>query len=108
MPLVTPLKKGSSAEVDELARFFDETLGFTPNSVLTMQHRPGIAQAFINLNKAVKANEARVTAKQKRPNRALRIPEPLERQHEHYLGGQRGGDRAASPERTWLDARKYV
>ncbi len=66
MPLVTPLAKGSSPEVEELARFFDETLGFTPNSVLTMQHRPAIARAFINLNKAVMANEGRVTSEQKR------------------------------------------
>lgn len=66
MPLVTPLAKGSSPEVDALARFFDETLGFTPNSVLTMQHRPAIARAFIDLNKAVMANEGRLTAEQKR------------------------------------------
>ena len=66
MPLITPLAKGSSPEVDELARFFDETLGFTPNSVLTMQRRPAIAKAFINLNKAVMANEGRLTAEQKR------------------------------------------
>lgn len=66
MPLISPLAKGSSPEVDELARFFDETLGFTPNSVLTMQRRPAIARAFINLNKAVMANEGRLTAEQKR------------------------------------------
>ena len=66
MPLITPLAKGSSPEVDELARFFDETLGFTPNSVLTMQRRPAIAQAFITLNKAVMANEGRLTSEQKR------------------------------------------
>jgi uncharacterized peroxidase-related enzyme len=66
MPLVSPLAKGSSPEVDELARFFDETLGFTPNSVLTMQRRPAIAKAFIGLNKAVMANEGRVTSEQKR------------------------------------------
>lgn len=66
MPLVTPLAQGTSAEIDELARFFNETLGFTPNSVLTMQRRPAIARAFINLNKAVMANEGRVTSEQKR------------------------------------------
>jgi uncharacterized peroxidase-related enzyme len=66
MPLVQPLAKGTSAEVDELARFFDETLGFTPNSVLTMQRRPAIAKAFIALNKAVMANEGRLTSEQKR------------------------------------------
>jgi uncharacterized peroxidase-related enzyme len=66
MPLVDPLAKGTSPEVDALAAFFDETLGFTPNSVLTMQRRPAIAKAFINLNKAVMANEGRVTSEQKR------------------------------------------
>jgi len=66
MPLVPPLAKGSSPEVDALAAFFDETLGFTPNSVLTMQRRPAIAKAFITLNKAVMANEGRVTSEQKR------------------------------------------
>ena len=66
MPLVTPLNPDHSPEVAELAKFFNETLGFCPNSVLTMQRRPGIAKAFINLNKAVMENEARVTSEQKR------------------------------------------
>ncbi|WP_206483913.1 carboxymuconolactone decarboxylase family protein [Thalassotalea sp. G2M2-11] len=66
MPLVTPLASDENVEVAELAKFFNETLGFCPNSVLTMQRRPAIATAFINLNKAVMANEGRVTAEQKR------------------------------------------
>lgn len=66
MALVTPLQKGTSPEVDTLAAFFNETLGFTPNSVLTMQRRPEIATAFINLNRAVMANAGRVTSEQKR------------------------------------------
>lgn len=66
MLLVAPVEKGSSPEVAELAAFFDETLGFTPNSVLTMQRRPEIAQAFIRLNKAVMANQGQVTSEQKR------------------------------------------
>jgi uncharacterized peroxidase-related enzyme len=66
MPLVPPLEKGTSPEVDQLALFFNETLGFTPNSVLTMQRRPEIASAFINLNKAVMTNRGRVTSEQKR------------------------------------------
>ncbi len=52
-PLIAPLSPDASPEVAELATFFNETLGFCPNSVLTMQHRPAIAAAFINLNKAV-------------------------------------------------------
>jgi uncharacterized peroxidase-related enzyme len=66
MPLVTPLPTDHSPDVAELARFFFETLGFVPNSVLTMQRRPAIAKAFINLNKAVMENLGRVTSEQKR------------------------------------------
>jgi len=66
MPLVTPLAADENEDVAELARFFNETLGFCPNSVLTMQRRPGIAKAFINLNMAVMENDGRVTAEQKR------------------------------------------
>jgi len=43
MPLVEPLTDISDPEVKELVNFFNETLGFCPNSVLTMQRRPGIA-----------------------------------------------------------------
>ncbi len=66
MPLVTPLPANHDATTKELAAFFNETLGFCPNSVLTMQHRPAISKAFIQLNKAVMANEGRVTAALKR------------------------------------------
>ena len=66
MALVEPLAADHDPEVAELARFFNETLGFPPNSVLTMQRRPEIAKAFINLNKAVMANQGRVTSEQKR------------------------------------------
>ncbi|MBT2559188.1 carboxymuconolactone decarboxylase family protein [Hymenobacter sp. ISL-91] len=65
-PLVTPLVPDANPEVAELAAFFNETLGFCPNSVLTMQHRPAIATAFIQLNKAVMANQGRVTSALKR------------------------------------------
>jgi uncharacterized peroxidase-related enzyme len=66
MPLVTPLYVDHDLETQELATFFNETLGFCPNSVLTMQRRPTISKAFINLNKAVMANEGRVTSALKR------------------------------------------
>jgi uncharacterized peroxidase-related enzyme len=49
-----------------MATFFNETLGFCPNSVLTMQRRPAIAKAFIGLNKAVMENHGRVTSELKR------------------------------------------
>ena len=66
MPLVSPLDPSHSPETAELAEFFKETLGFCPNSVLTMQHRPAISKAFINLNKAVMANQGSVTSALKR------------------------------------------
>jgi uncharacterized peroxidase-related enzyme len=66
MPLVTPLSAEHDLETKELAEFFNETLGFCPNSVLTMQRRPAISKAFINLNKAVVANEGKVTSALKR------------------------------------------
>ncbi|MBW8198823.1 carboxymuconolactone decarboxylase family protein [Flagellimonas abyssi] len=66
MPLVNPLSPNHDPQTKELAEFFNETLGFCPNSVLTMQHRPAISKAFINLNKAVMANEGRVSSALKR------------------------------------------
>jgi len=66
MPLVEPLPLGADPETAELATFFNTTLGFAPNSVLTMQRRPEIARAFIALNKAVMANHGRITSEQKR------------------------------------------
>ena len=66
MALVNPLDPNHDPETKKLAEFFNETLGFCPNSVLTMQHRPAISKAFINLNKAVMANEGRVTSALKR------------------------------------------
>ena len=66
MPLVKPLSPASNPDVSKLAEFFNETLGFCPNSVLTMQIRPEIARSFINLNMAVMTNHGRITSAFKR------------------------------------------
>jgi uncharacterized peroxidase-related enzyme len=66
MALVQPLSSEHDQETKDLADFFNETLGFCPNSVLTMQHRPEISKAFIHLNKAVMNNKDRVTSALKR------------------------------------------
>ena len=66
MALVTPLSPDHDETTKELAAFFNETLGFCPNSILTMQRRPAISRAFINLNKAVMANDGRVSSSLKR------------------------------------------
>ena len=55
MALVDPKPELASEELKELYLFFNKTLGFAPNSVMTMQRKPGLAEAFVNLNKAAMA-----------------------------------------------------
>ena len=66
MPLVKPLLSIQDKETQELVTFFNETLGFCPNSVLTMQKKPHLAQAFVNLNKAVMDNAGSISSEFKR------------------------------------------
>jgi uncharacterized peroxidase-related enzyme len=66
MPLVQPAQTTPDAELSELITLYEETLGFCPNSVLTMLHRPEITKAFVALNKAVMDNHGRVTSALKR------------------------------------------
>jgi len=65
-PLVNPLDRNANKEAEEMAQFYEETLGFTPNSLFTMMHRPRIAYAFLEMNKAVMENKGRVTSALKR------------------------------------------
>lgn len=65
-PLVLPLDKSANEETKEMAKFYDETLGFTPNSLFTMMRRPRIARAFLEMNQAVMENKGRVTSSLKR------------------------------------------
>lgn len=65
-PLVSPVSSPDDTEFQELIKFFNETLGFCPNSVKTMYHRPRIAYAFIEMNKSVMENKGRVTSALKR------------------------------------------
>lgn len=65
-PLAFPASDQNDAELQKLIAFYNETLGFCPNSVKTMFHRPQIAYAFIELNKAVMENNGRVTSALKR------------------------------------------
>ena len=63
--LVKPLKS-EDKEIQKIIKFYDETLGFCPNSIKTMFIRPQIAYAFINLNKAVMENRGELSSKVKR------------------------------------------
>ena len=64
--MVSPLDRKSNPEAEEMAKFYEETLGFTPNSLFTMMHRPRIARAFLEMNQAVMENQGRVTSALKR------------------------------------------
>ncbi len=65
-PLVSPLDRNSTKQAKEMADFYDETLGFTPNSLFTMMHRPRIAKAFLEMNQAVMENKGSITSSMKR------------------------------------------
>jgi len=65
-PLVFPKSSEKDKELQKLIEFYNETLGFCPNSIKTMHIRPSIAYSFIELNKAVMENHGRVTSSLKR------------------------------------------
>jgi len=53
MSRLRPLSPDTTPELKDHFDFFLGTLGFTPNSVLTMQRKPGLVRAFAQLNAAV-------------------------------------------------------
>jgi len=53
MAHLEPLPPQSTPELAETFRHFEEILGFVPNSLLTMQRRPAIVEAFGQLTGAV-------------------------------------------------------
>ena len=53
MPRLQPLSPDATPSLKPHFDFFLGTLGFTPNSVLTMQRRPKLVEAFAQLNAAV-------------------------------------------------------
>ena len=65
-PLVSPVDRNTNKEAADMIDFYNETLGFTPNSLFTMMHRPRIASAFLEMNQAVMENKGRVTSSLKR------------------------------------------
>ena len=60
MPRLSPLPTDTTPELKSHFDFFLGTLGFTPNSVLTMQRKPKMVQAFAQLNAAVMDPEGKV------------------------------------------------
>ncbi|VWX61712.1 Peroxidase [Burkholderiales bacterium 8X] len=60
MPRLSPLPPETTPSLRPHFDFFLGTLGFTPNSVLTMQRRPKVVLAFAQLNAAVMDPEGEV------------------------------------------------
>ena len=53
MAHVDPLPRDTHPDLVDRFNHYQNTRGFVPNSILTMQRRPNIARAFMALNKAV-------------------------------------------------------
>jgi len=53
MPHIDPLPWEANPQFRERFEHYQNTRGFVPNSILTMQRRPAIAQALMDLNRAV-------------------------------------------------------
>jgi uncharacterized peroxidase-related enzyme len=55
MPMahIAPLPRDTHPEFAERFGHYAQTRGFVPNSILTMQRRPAVARAFMELNRAV-------------------------------------------------------
>ena len=60
MPRLPALPPETTPQLKSHFDFFIGTLGFTPNSVLTMQRKPKLVQAFAQLNAAVMDPEGKV------------------------------------------------
>ncbi len=60
MSRLKPLSPETTPELKSHFDFFLGTLGFTPNSVLTMQRKPHLVKAFAQLNAAVMTPEGEV------------------------------------------------
>ncbi len=60
MPRLEPLPASHTPELKQHFDFFLTTLGFAPNSVLTMQRKPKLVKAFAQLNAAVMDPEGEV------------------------------------------------
>lgn len=60
MTRLDPLPIDLHAELAERFAFFEKTLGFVPNSLLTMQRKPKLVDAFIQFSAAVYAPDGEV------------------------------------------------
>jgi alkylhydroperoxidase family enzyme len=59
-PRLAPLPPGHSPELADQFASFDKTLGFVPNSVLTMQRKPALVRAFVAMQAAIWSPDSKV------------------------------------------------
>lgn len=53
MPRLEPLRRENLAEFEELFAMVEQAMGFVPNSLLTMAHRPDILRAALDLFRTI-------------------------------------------------------
>jgi alkylhydroperoxidase family enzyme len=59
-PLLEPLPPETTPELAKEFESFLKTLGFVPNSVLTMQRKPALVRAFVQMQRAIWDPEGKV------------------------------------------------
>ena len=59
-PRLAPLPPGHSPELADQFASFLKTLGFVPNSVLTMQRKPALVRAFVAMQAAIWSPDSKV------------------------------------------------
>ncbi len=59
-PRLAPLPPGQSPELADQFASFLTTLGFIPNSVLTMQRKPALVRAFVQMQAAIWSPDSKV------------------------------------------------
>ena len=89
-PRLDPLPPEHSPELKEEFDSFFKTLGFVPNSVLTMQRKPKLAKAFVQMQRALWDPESKVDRGLKRL--VVHRARPLDFQRFRMGGYMRPGD----------------
>ena len=104
MARLNPLPPEATPELKSHFDFFLGTLGFTPNSVLTMQRRPRLVQAFAQLNAAVMdpAGEVELGFRRLIGHLASKASGCLYCQAHTLLGAQNFGVSAAKLADVWV------
>ena len=59
-PRLAPLPPGHTPELSDQFASFNKSLGFVPNSVLTMQRKPALVRAFVAMQAAIWSPDSKV------------------------------------------------